>query len=183
MRSEQDTVAYYSELLRRVAEAAAAAAAPASGASSPSAPSPPSPPFAGSAVPFGPALRAAAARRDLASVSEIVKQMRGLGCTPGADAYAAVIDASIRANKPERVAGLMALMEEERVPPTAAVWEVRLAAATSSGDLEALTGLAEEALLAGVKGFVYKRGVAGISEQVQGRSGEQLKTAQVVACG
>ncbi len=72
------------QLLSRVGAAAAAGAAA---------------PFTGSAVPFGPPLRAAAARADAASVSGIVKQMRGLRCGPRADSYVAVVEASLRAGK------------------------------------------------------------------------------------
>ncbi|GFR42812.1 hypothetical protein Agub_g3701, partial [Astrephomene gubernaculifera] len=152
MGSDADTVGYYSELLRCIA----AAAAPGTAAA----------PFGGSALPFGPALRAAAARRDLSSVAEIVRQMRGLGCRPDADSYAAVIDASLRAGKPERVAGLLELMAEERMYPNAAVWEVQLAAAAEAGDSAGLTSVAQAALAEADKGRVSKRGVAAIRAEV-----------------
>ncbi|PNW79355.1 hypothetical protein CHLRE_09g412150v5 [Chlamydomonas reinhardtii] len=153
--SEAATVAYYSELLRRVADAAADGGAAA--------------PFAGSAVPFGPPLRAAAARRDLTSVAGLIKQMRELGCVPTADSYAAVIDASYRAGKPERVPGLLALMAEEGLSPSAAVWELQLRAAADLPDGDpsgGLAGVAQRALAEAEPEREGARGVVAISGQV-----------------
>eukprot|EP00198_Chlamydomonas_reinhardtii_P007370 XP_001696706.1 predicted protein [Chlamydomonas reinhardtii] len=67
-------------------------------------------------------------------------EMRELGCVPTADSYAAVIDASYRAGKPERVPGLLALMAEEGLSPSAAVWELQLRASRGDGRAAALLG-------------------------------------------
>ncbi|KAG2431506.1 hypothetical protein HXX76_009520 [Chlamydomonas incerta] len=149
--SEAATVAYYSELLRRVADAAAGGGAAA--------------PFGGSAVPFGPALRAAAARRDLTSVAGLIKQMRELGCAPTADSYAAVIDASYRAGKPERVPGLLALMAEEGLAASAAVWELQLRAAAEAPDGD-LAAVVQRALAEAAPEREGARGVVAISGRV-----------------
>ncbi|KAG2429391.1 hypothetical protein HYH02_014048 [Chlamydomonas schloesseri] len=154
--SEAATVAYYTELLRHVADAAAGGGAAA--------------PFGGSAVPFGPPLRAAAARRDLTSVAGLIKQMRELGCAPTADSYAAVIDASYRAGKPERVPGLLALMAEEGLSASAAVWELQLRAAAELPANDAsgggLAAVAQRALAEAAPEREGARGVVAISGKV-----------------
>ncbi|GLI60165.1 hypothetical protein VaNZ11_002229 [Volvox africanus] len=151
IRSEDDTVAYYTELLRRVGAAAAAGAAA---------------PFAGSSVPFGPPLRAAAARADLSSVAAIVRQMRELHCGPGPDSYAAVVEASLRSGKPERVPGLIGLMLDEELVPTAPLWNVQLKTATEAGDVGALITVSEQALSLAEENRRARQGIADINEEV-----------------
>ncbi|GIL59220.1 hypothetical protein Vafri_13905 [Volvox africanus] len=149
--SEDDTVAYYTELLRRVGAAAAAGAAA---------------PFAGSSVPFGPPIRAAAARADLSSVAAIVRQMRELHCGPGPDSYAAVVEASLRSGKPERVPGLIGLMLDEELVPTAPLWDVQLKTATEAGDVGALITVSEQALSLAEENRRARQGIANINEEV-----------------
>ncbi|GIL84068.1 hypothetical protein Vretifemale_12781, partial [Volvox reticuliferus] len=149
--SEDDTVAYYTELLGRVGVAAAAGVAA---------------PFAGSSVPFGPPLRAAATRADLSSVAAIVRQMRELRCGPGPDSYAAVVEASLQGGKPERVPGLIELMLDEGLVPTAPLWDVQLKAATEAEDVGALMAVSERALSLAEENRRARQGIADINDEV-----------------